>query len=122
MTAATLSLSCSRKIYELLGDAYGTSRHWDPEFGRLCRCGDGPEEFRHLTAVPAPNFSETIRLLPKIAEKKGWIYWVEEKNELENLEKLAEVTQGICWQYTKTKTEEEGMAKVSEYLENALTR
>lgn len=124
---STLSLSCSKKIYELLGRSDKTELYYNHQYGYLTShegdsivASNGNVIDVNWGNIPAPSFSETIRLLPRIAEKKGWIYWVEEKDELENLEKLAEVTQGICWQYTKAKTEEEGMKQVSDYLEALL--
>ena len=100
--SATLSLSCSRKIYELLGDTYETEKHhsiWRGETVLDIETG----------SIPAPSFSETIRLLPKIAEKKGW----------EDYE-CALFLYDVYPLYVYTATEEEGMAKVSEYLEKTL--
>lgn len=90
---STLSLSCSWKIYGLLGDTYLTQARWQL-----------PEE-----CPPAPSFSETIRLLPRIAEKKGW-------QEYE----CPLFFQDVGAIYMSAPTEEEGMERVSNYLEALL--
>lgn len=110
---STLSLSCSRKIYELLAGACQTERFWVVKF-------KDPFKPTHLAtsndvipadsySIPAPSFSETIRLLPKIAEKKGW----------EDYE-CSLFLYDVYPLYVSTPTEEEGMAKVSEYLEGLI--
>ena len=90
---STLSLSCSWKIYGLLGDTYLTQARWQL-----------PEE-----CPPAPSFSETIRLLPRIAEKKGW----SENGLWGSADDIAQM-------YMLSDTEEEGMEQVSNYLEALL--
>ena len=152
----TLSLSCSRKIYELLGDTYETEKYWvngDVGYGYEgdleitpsenwnltdCKPDRGDVEvsyelyeagldaysaekdrlFSLLTPIPAPSFSETIRLLPKIAEKKGWKDYVN-RNEDSGCG-MWDVAEDLTCFFVEATTEAEAMAKVSEYLEKML--
>lgn len=112
--SSTLSLSCSKKLHALLGDTYETKWAWfnnDGEMGmtlgwELVFFG-WARETKGYEWHPSPSFSETVRLLPKIAEKKGWNGY-----QLE-LEFISTV-------YATAPTEEKGMEDISEYLEKIL--
>lgn len=115
--SSTLSLSCSKKLYELLGDTYETgSKHcreriksvWHPWFTSN---GTWPVNHNDLEQVPAPSFSETIRLLPRIGRLQGWTVW-------ENPTPVS--LQALVMNYMYAPTEEEGMEQVSNYLEALL--
>lgn len=106
-----LSLETSKKVYELCGDiktemtyAYNLDGEYD-----LLRNDDVQE---HLAGdVPAISFSELIRLLPKIGEKKGWrVGGARAAGQLVN--KLVRITA----LYVNAPTEPEGMAAVESYL------
>jgi hypothetical protein len=112
---STLSLSCSKKLYELLGETYQTKGYWVPGLDM-----DGPVptptfevHSKYYGAAkqrfPAPSFSETIRLLPKIAKKKGWADY-----------ECPLFFQDVGTIYMSAPTEEEGMKRVSDYLEALL--
>lgn len=109
---STLSLSCSKKLYELLGDTYETKYY---------HVNDAITGER----LPAPSFSETIRLLPKIAEKKGWAPFfaarIASLRVLMQDAKQVETVASHCVElYIHAYTEEEGMEQVSNYLEALL--
>lgn len=110
---STLSLSCSKKLYELLGEKFNTEQHWaevtdsDGETAKYSvvdyyNCSD-------VNCVPASSFSETIRLLPKIAERKEWKDY-----------ECPLFFQDVGTIYMSAPTEEEGMKRVSDYLEALL--
>ena len=118
---STLSLSCSKKLYELLGQTYETEKYRDKQ-GRETTFGVGPsilserceDGSRICTSdlvkyTPAPSFSETIRLLPRIAEKNEW----SENGLWGSADDIAQM-------YMLSDTEEEGMEQVSNYLEALL--
>ena len=122
---STLSLSCSKKIYELLGETYETENKWFKRDAAVAISDywvpplnwTTPEDMKETKSepykYPAPTFSETIRLLPKIAEKKGWT----PSNPLEKSTELDRTANECVWIYMTANTETEGMAEVSEYLE-----
>jgi len=109
----TLDRDVAEAIYELLGDTYETERYWySPAIGM-------PITWKLLTHkpnpinaswYPAPDFSETIRLLPKIGEKKGW----------DEGRVLQPEMYKMVWAYAFVPTEEQGMKQVSEYLRKIL--
>lgn len=102
---STLSLSCSKKLYELLGETYETEKHhsvWRGETVLDIETG----------SIPAPSFSETIRLLPKIGEKAGLDGYGKESIET--------VSEKCMLLFQEAPTEEEGMKQVSDYLEALL--
>lgn len=112
-----ISLEASKKLYELLGDTYETRFKWYhpwlttgvPEI-RLS--GKVPKIINYLFGdVPAPVFSELLRLLPKIGEAKGWEY--EEGCLGQEIQLLCECISEI-WMLAPT--EEEGISEVGEYL------
>lgn len=114
--SVTLSLSCSRKIYELLGDTYTTEHRWHKRGVSFSPVPYGwtiPDDAQTRTVelydYPAPSFSETIRLLPKIAEKKKLNEHIFRSHVI-----------SIVGSFMLAPTEEEGMAKVSEYLESLI--
>lgn len=127
MTA--LNLEASKKVYELLGDTYETEFFWDKWCEHIYPCmpsdhklkvhseadftKDGSELYFYEPsddAISAPNFSELIRLLPKIGEKKGWS--VIDGYPTEALAKAQLMTE----MYMLAPTEEQGMEEVSKYL------
>lgn len=116
---STLSLSCSKKLYELLGQTYETKQ---TSIGLIYDMGiEEPDEI----AIPRPDFSETIRLLPRIAEKKGWAPFfaarIASLRVLMQDAKQVETVASHCVElYIHAYTEEEGMEQVSNYLEALL--
>lgn len=118
----TLSLETSKKIYELVGE-YETEKSWTKHFrinDALCTAVHIPEgRFNLLKAgyevTPAPTFSELIRILPKIGEKKG--YKMDVFSSGLNTFKLAS---DLTDMYMDAPTEEEGMEAVEEYLKKLL--
>lgn len=127
----TLSLSCSRKVYELLGDTYETEFAFYQRGSYFCgkdyikesepeamRRQNGTLDFPWKCLGPAYSFAETVRLLPRITEKKGWRDYVNRSEESGHgmWDTLEDMT---CF-FVEAQTEEEGMAKVSEYLEKIL--
>lgn len=59
----TLSAKTSRMIFDLIGN-FPTKKRWDQSnFGYL---------LTEHGAVPAPDFGETLRIIVKIGEKKGF--------------------------------------------------
>lgn len=129
MTA--LNLEASKKVYELLGDTYETEFFWDKWCEHIYPCvpsdhklkvhseadftKDGSELYFYEPsddAISAPNFSELIRLLPKIGEKKGWSEDVWDSNRI-NLRRMSHILAEI---YMLAPTEEQGMEEVSKYL------
>ena len=104
----TLSLECSKKLYALLGDTYETERRISPEN----TCGSCYENESHIPfgqCIPNPNFAETIRLLPKIGEKKGW-------GTLHIHGHTSTIANDVMMDYMLAPTPEEGMERLSEYL------
>lgn len=59
----TLSLETSRKIHDLIGDYETCEWH---------EVADDRDPHRPHERIPTPNFSELIRILPKIGEGKDW--------------------------------------------------
>lgn len=111
----TLSLECSKKLYALLGE-YETEQRWSVKIA--CLRGVLPEAYliprgSVMTAdkysIPAPNFAETIRLLPKIGEKKGW-------GTLHIHGHTSTIANDVMMDYMLAPTPEEGMERLSEYL------
>lgn len=107
---STLSLSCSKRLYTLL-DEYDTEQRWIKPYHAK------PESDWHITdrsdvegfGVPAPSFAELVRVLPVIAELKGFstYNWVIE-------------IQNIVYMYMRAQSDKEGMKQVSDYLEASL--
>jgi hypothetical protein len=101
----TLSLECSKKIYDLIGE-YETEQTYSEREEPDCLCGNHDDPGYIL--IPKPNFAELIRLIPKIGKKKGWkepyfrAYLMTDK-------------------YMETLSEREGMQKVEEYFLRHLT-
>lgn len=109
----TLSLSCSRKIYELLGDTYETERKWvemttDGQWDNFS-ARDARILPDRLKKIGAPNFGETVRLMSAINMAKNWNPWADQT-----------ILKKIVILYAEAPTDEYGMAKVSQYLENIL--
>lgn len=102
----TLNLEASKKVYELLGDTYASEREYSPQEGY--NTGG--------FVYPRLNFSELIRLLPKIGEKKGWSEDVWDSNRI-NLRRMSHILAEI---YMLAPTEERGMEEVSKYLLSVL--
>ncbi len=106
--SSTLSLPCSKKLYELLGDTYETESFHEKRITDEVDLGNGTM-FYYYKKIPLPSFSEMIRLLPRIAEKKRW-------QEYE----CPLFFQDVGAIYMSAPTEEEGMERVSNYLEALL--
>lgn len=106
----TLNLEASKKVYELLGDTYKTRDSFSEKEEPDCLCGDHVEPGYKL--IPKPNFSELIRLLPKIGEKKGWLKATFCMGDVS----ARTVGEDLTWLYMNAPTEEQGMEEVSKYL------
>jgi hypothetical protein len=118
---STLGLSCSKKLYELLGETYETEMHWkchhffkpflteNRESDQDWEGQRNEPESERFRYIQAPSFSETIRLLPKIAKRKGWKDY-----------ECPLFFQDVGAIYMSAPTEEEGMKQVSDYLEALL--
>jgi len=123
--SSTLSLETSKKIYELVGE-YGTEWKWEritdkntgewllweklrtPFNDEICEYfGIAHERY------PAPTFSELLRILPKIAEKKGDWSWA-------NFSHIRDRAADLCEKYYSAPTEPEAMAAVDKYLSKLL--
>ena len=121
---STLSLSCSKKLYELLGETYETESFHEKRITDEVDLGNGTM-FYYYKKIPLPSFSETIRLLPRIAEKKGWAPFfaarIASLRVLMQDAKQVETVASHCVElYIHAYTEEEGMEQVSNYLEALL--
>lgn len=114
MTLSVLPLETSRLIYELVGE-YECERYWVVYRSAVTgsprliwakpRNGRQSDSKNYLVRIPAPNFAETIRVLPRIGEKKGW----------------SDLDQGIyrddiAMLYAEAPIEPEGMDDVNSYL------
>ena len=108
----TLSLEASKKLYELIGE-YETELHWAVAKPNEMSCFEPLDisgwENEYLEKwqafIPAPNFAELIRVLPKVGEKKGWSPY-DEPLDIKHL----------VSRYIFAPTEPEGMHQVEEYL------
>lgn len=121
---STLSLSCSKKIYELLGETYETENKWFKRDAAVAISDywvpplnwTTPEDMKETKSepykYPAPTFSETIRLLPKIGEKAGLDGYGKES--------IGTVSEKCMLLFQEAPSEEEGMKRVSDYLEALL--
>jgi len=123
---ATLSLSCSKKIYELLGETYETENKWFKRDAAVATSDywipplnwTTPEDMKETKSepykYPAPTFSETIRLLPRLIKHMP-------THERMPLDAEISTHSGIILHnFMHAPTEEEGMKHVSDYLEALL--
>lgn len=125
----TLSLIASKKVFEIVGpyetDYSHTSfrnisspKEQHGMFLHQIVLTDDVEEMmersylKDFAVTPAPTFSELIRVLPKIGEKKGWPETHFCKGEIS----ACSVTEDIACAYMLASTEPEGMKAVEEYL------
>lgn len=102
-----LPLETSRLIYELVGE-YPTEHHYNHE-NKVCDCA------LKLEGIPAPNFAEVIRVLPRLCKVKrkeeekvkGWISnaWLEHHIANDALDL-----------YMNAPSEPKGMAAVNSFL------
>lgn len=122
----TLSLIASKKVFEIVGpyetyyshtsfrnisspkEQHGTFLH------QIVLTDDveemmGRSYLKDFAVTPAPTFSELIRVLPKIGEKKGW------EGERFSFVPPHHVLHIIA-HYMNAPTEAEGMQAVEEYL------
>lgn len=73
----SLSLETSKLIFDLVGE-YPTRLHWKSYIDRdtgeryMDRHPSEVDYFASAFAIPAPDFGETVRIMVKIGEKKGW--------------------------------------------------
>lgn len=124
MTLSVLPLETSRLIYELVGE-YECERYWVvyrsavSSSPRLIwakpRNGRQSDSKNYLVRIPAPNFAETIRVLPRLCKVKrkeeekvkGWISnaWLEHHIANDALDL-----------YMNAPSEPKGMAAVNSYL------
>ena len=116
---ATLTLEASKKVRELLGDTEKTRMLWSEsnigEYGlRVCRDGSTYSE----DDINAPDFGETIRLLPLIAEKKGWPPYPMSPavNFHASPPTADELARRFLYRYMKASSPEEGMRLISEEI------
>lgn len=110
---STLSLSCSKKLYELLGETYETEEAGH-KWGNKADLSSA-HNCKRRKCLPLPTFAETIRLLPMIGEKAGFPY---SKGPEANL--FIHYITAVAELYMSAPTEEEGMEQVSNYLEALL--
>lgn len=115
----TLSLEASKKVFEIVGE-YETERDWELSFDKRSWFLTIPEEYLPedtmqlaycRTRVPAPNFAELVRVLPKIGEKKKWNAGWGRSGTC-----LIDVLYNVSIIYMNAPTEPEGMAAVETYL------
>lgn len=109
-----LSFEASKKIFELIGD-YNTETRWVNVDGDFLNDGSGEKEWSLLRdflpssnslSFPTPSFSELVRVLPKIGEKKDW--WPHNDTDV--------LAGHLARIYANAPTEPEGMAAVERYL------
>lgn len=115
MNMTTLSLETSKKIYELIGE-YETEKVW-VTWADTDGIEHGPNIWLVFDLVglkegeydcsPAYGFSELIRILPKIKDKKfpGSLGWL---------------AADLAIAYMDSTTEKDGMAEVEDYLKKIL--
>jgi hypothetical protein len=100
----TLSLNASRRVHELVGD-YETERRWrckiHKDTGRTEWIASKPRLVNKARYIPAPSFSELIRILPRI-EKIA--------------ERIDTHTRYLAFRYRDASTEPEAMAACESYL------
>jgi len=112
-----LSISLSRRLKELVGEVETQFSHCISLPGNFQPMepmdvdGFDDEWLENFSEViPAPSFSELIRLLPAIGEKLGW-----SSHEIQD--KHLSI---LAVQYMVAPTPQEGMEKVEAYLEKLL--
>lgn len=115
MSNPTTSLEFSRKVFEIIG-GQKTYFGWVHSFGRmqltrLTKRYRLAESYHIDTKISAYTFSELIRVIPLIAEKKGW-------KEHGIYERAMEVVENIALKYVfpYPNTPEQGMKDVEAYL------
>lgn len=115
----TINLETSRKIFELVGE-YETEKSWHWRDGDLTDSWvDDWEDLSnelelHIEQLPAPDFGELIRVLPKIEEeKKDWGLKALKPNAYE----YGRVLLGL---YMHADSPEAGMIACDEYLAKLL--
>ena len=71
------------------------------------------QKSRHLfgSDIPAPNFAELIRILPKIGKKKGW-----GMSQWKHPNDVTQICNSASLRFMNAPTEPEGMAAVEGYL------
>lgn len=108
----TLSLEASRKIFELIGK-YETERRWIYT-GKWKvvkpRVYDTEKTIHSSEGFPAPTFSELIRVLPRIGEKKGW----------EPIKQVSDIARWMLFTFMTTHSEPQAMRDIETYLEKIL--
>lgn len=117
MNHPTLDRDVAEAIYKLLGHTYETEKSWciakDGDFGCYEPLDISSYEDEYLSnykeVIPALDFSETIRILPKIGEKKEW-----SENGLWG------TADDLARDYMLAPTPEQGMKEVSNYLRKIL--
>lgn len=119
----TLDRDVAEKIHILVGD-YETEVFWgDKHMCRAYDCVHCDSPFRDEGSIPFPNFGETVRILTKIGEKKGWN---QETFSLANGHKTHTLgdhdihATNMLIDYMNAPTAEEGMKQVSIYLRRIL--
>lgn len=112
MKTAYLDRDVAEKIYELVGEheTENEYRHLTFDIYQLIR---RKKKYTGISlgCFPAPDFSETIRILPNIGGKKGW-----ERDEVTNKISMRRVSHILAEIYMLAPTAEEGMKNVSDYL------
>lgn len=123
MPPAVLTLECAKKIREVLGETYETGNDWVEHYNyeQPTRKGtlvwdvyprDETDKVDYI--VPAPDFAETIRLMPKLDEKVHWGFYNEYMGD-EELMRDRHVKQ-MAIIYMLAPTPEQGMIEISEYI------
>lgn len=107
MNHPTLDRDVAEAIYKLLGDTYETAAwHETP---------DDRDPHRPHERIPLPSFSETIRLLPKIGERKGWYGRTGEDALM-----IWNIVSDCAHRYVAAPSPDQGMKEVSNYLRKIL--
>ena len=118
----TLDLETSKLIYKTIGD-FDTEKTWYDCGSNIWNCGDWAEAMNNgkdyaqstapgygIKTIPAPSLGETIRILPKIGEERGWDNGWYRVMDAVNLACI----------YISAPSPEEGMKQVGEYLTKLL--
>lgn len=117
-----LSLEASKKIFELVGEYETEKCYLIPPEG--CFGATEPIEWgilgddlieRGYSGVPAPSFSELVRVMPKIGVKKQWGI-MPERSFYEARISPSHHSMMMVEMYMSSPTEPEGMAAVERYL------
>lgn len=119
MNHSTLDRDVAEAIYKLLG-WLDVAKHYGKHRGGYKAHSTDPmsHSCRRNGCIPLPDFSETIRLLPKIGEKKGWGMNNEYQGDEEPMREYYAKELSII--YMDAPSPFEGMAQVSAYLRKIL--